>query len=93
MTDSYKIFLLRIEWTENKYVRSSVYLTRQKNMTLATKWMLTKFKQDYPSVDDCRITWVENISSELRDRWAVLIYSDGPHGVHDPFCSSNRGQT
>jgi len=89
-----KIYLLRIEWTEtNKYIRSNVYLTSQKTMEDATRWTLTEFKKDYPLVEDFRITWVENLSSELRDKLAVLIYMHGPFGLHDPFCSSNRGKT
>ena len=89
-----KIYLVRIEWTEtNKNIRSSVYLTLQKTMDSAARWMLKEFRKDYPSVEDYRITWVENLSPELRDRYAVLIYSHGPFGVHDPFCSSNRGKT
>jgi len=88
------IYLIRIEWTEtNDNIKYSVYLTLQKTMKLATNWVLTKFKKEYPLIEDFRITWCENLSPELRDSYAMLIYSHGSFGVHDPFCSSNRGKT
>lgn len=87
------IYLVRIEWTDDGYVKSSVYLTSQKSMEVATKWVLTQFRKGYPTVDNFRITWAENVSPKLRDNYAVLIYSHGPFGVHDPFCSGNRGKT
>lgn len=89
-----KIYLVRIEWTEtNKNIKSNVYLTLQKTMNSATRWVLTEFRKDYPSVEDYRITWVENLSPELQNKYAVLIYSHGSFGLHDPFCSSNKGKT
>lgn len=87
------IYLVRIEWTDNGYVNSEVILTQQKTMQLATKWVLQKFERDRPSTKDFRITWVEDISRDLFDKYGVTIYMHGPFGLHDPFCSSNRGKT
>ncbi len=85
------IYLVRIEWTEtNNCIKSCVYLTQQKTMEHATKWAIAEFNKGYPSIRDYRITWAENLRSELLDRYAVLIYTHGSFGLHDPFCSSNR---
>ncbi len=86
------IYLVRIEWEDNGYVRSEVVLTRQKTMESATKWVIIKFERDTQKTD-YRITWVEDITSRLRDNYGVTIYMHGPFGLHDPFCSSNRGKT
>ena len=87
------IYLIRIEWEDNGYVNSEVILTKQKSMALATKWVTTKFERDNPLKNEYRITWAENLSTRLRDKFGVTIYMHGPFGLHDPFCSSNRGHT
>jgi hypothetical protein len=87
------IYLIRIEWEDNGYVNSEVILTKQKSMALATKWVTTKFERDDTVRKDYRITWAENISKRLLERYGVTIYSYGPFGLHDPFCSCNRGKT
>lgn len=87
------IYLVRIEWTDNGYVNSEVILTQQKTMIFATKWVIEKFKRDRPGIKDYRITWAEDISKRLLENYGVTIYSHGPFGVHDPFCSCNRGKT
>lgn len=85
-------YLIRIEWEDNGYVNSEVILTQQKDMKKATHWVITKFEKEYPE-RNYRITWAEDISKELMERYGVTVYMNGPHGVHDPFCSANRGQT
>ena len=87
------IYLIRIEWEDNGYVNSEVILTKQKSMALATKWVTTKFEKEDTVKKDYRITWAENISKQLLERYGVTIYSHGPFGLHDPFCSCNRGHT
>jgi hypothetical protein len=87
------IYLIRIEWEDNGYVRSEVILTKQKSMESATRCVITKFEKESGGRKDYRITWVENLSPRLGNRFGVTIYSHGPFGLHDPFCSSNRGRT
>jgi hypothetical protein len=92
------IYLIRIEWEDNGHVNSEVILTKQKSMALATKWVTTKFENSIyasgsPHKKEYRITWAENLSPALRDKYGVTIYMHGPFGLHDPFCSSNRGKT
>lgn len=87
------IYLVRIEWTDNTHVNSEVILTQQKSMISATREVITKFERDRPHIKDYRITWVENISADLVENFGVTIYAHGPFGLHDPFCSSNRGKT
>ena len=87
------IYLVRIEWEDNGYVNSEVILTKQKSMALATKWVTAKFEKENSVKKEYRITWAENISKQLLERYGVTIYMYGPFGLHDPFCSSNRGKT
>ncbi len=87
------IYLIRIEWEDNGHVNSEVILTKQKSMESATKWVIIKFERESGGRKNYRITWAEDISKQLLERYGVTIYTHGPFGLHDPFCSSNRGKT
>jgi len=86
------IFLVRIEWDENDYVRSTVILTNNETLNRACDHAIKKFKQGRAPTK-CRVTWAEDITEKLLDEYGVTVYSYGPFGLHDPFCSSNRGKT
>jgi len=86
-------YLVRFGWAnDNKYIESEVILTQADNLTMATKQAIKEFGKNREPIN-FRITWAEDITLLLQANNGVSIYMYGPFGLHDPFCSANRGKT
>jgi len=97
MREVLEIYLVRFEWTDdNNNVNSQIILTHQISMEKATRYAIKQFETSHSVLvqnSSYRISWVENIMERLLSQFGLVIYSTDSFGLHDPFCSSNRGQT